>query len=174
TAATGAALIGCAAVAGESMLEASPLGLPVGSQTYPHRQMIRDGDFAGLLKTLKDIGVEAIELCSPFGYGEFASLSDAKRVKAMISDHGLVCESSHFGLRELRDNQQRSIEWAQGVGITQMLVATLGAGSTPSMDDVKRAADEYNRIAGVTAKAGIQQGLDNEGFALASVRGRPR
>src|SRR5215471_6935430 len=87
TAGTGAALIGCAAVAGGSMLEASPLGLPVGSQTYPHRQMIRDGDFAGLLNTLKAIGVEAIELCSPFGYAEFASLSDAKRVKAMISDH---------------------------------------------------------------------------------------
>jgi sugar phosphate isomerase/epimerase len=172
TAATASALIGCAAVAGGPMLEASPLGLPIGSQTYPHRQMIRDGDFAGLLKTLKSIGVDTIELCSPFGYAEFSSLSDAKSAKAMISDHGLSCESSHFGLRELRDNQPRSIEWAQGVGITQMYVATLGAGSTPSMDDVKRAADEYNGIAGVAAKAGIQQGLHNEGFELSSVGGR--
>ena len=51
--ATHAALIGCAAAAGGSMLEASPLGLPIGSQTYPHRQMIRDGDFDGLLRALK-------------------------------------------------------------------------------------------------------------------------
>jgi sugar phosphate isomerase/epimerase len=154
------------------MLGVNPLGLPIGSQTYPHRQMIRDGDFAGLLKTLKDIGVDAIELCSPFGYAEFASLSDAKHVRTVIADHGLTCESSHFGLRELRDNQQRSNDWAHGVGITQMYVATLAAGSKPSMDDVKRAADEYNAIARVAANAGIQQGLHNEGFETSNVGGR--
>ena len=42
------------------------------------------------------------------------------------------------------------------------------------MDDVKRAADEYNRIAAVAAKAGIQQGLHNEGFELSrSTAGGP-
>lgn len=154
------------------MREATPLGLPIGSQTYPHRQMIRDGDFAGLLEALKSIGVGIIELCSPFGYAEFASLSDAKRVKATIADHGLACESSHFSLRELRENQQRSIDWAHDAGISQMYVATLGGGTAPSMKDVERAAEEYNRIAAVAAKAGMQQGLHNEGFEMSSVGGR--
>jgi len=108
------------------MLEASPLGLPIGSQTYPHRQMIKDGNFAGLLDTLKGIGVGTIELCSPFGYAEFAGLSDGKQVKATLAAHGLTCESAHFSLRELRENQQRSIDWARDVGITQMYVASLG------------------------------------------------
>src|SRR3954451_17772066 len=27
-------------------LYANPLGLPIGSQTYPHRQLIKDGNFA--------------------------------------------------------------------------------------------------------------------------------
>ena len=40
------------------------------------------------------------------------------------------------------------------------------------MDDIKRAADEYNKIAAVAAKAGIQQGLHNEGFELSMVDGR--
>ena len=40
------------------------------------------------------------------------------------------------------------------------------------MEDVKRAAAEYNRIAGVAAKAGIQQGLHNEGFEVSQVNGR--
>jgi sugar phosphate isomerase/epimerase len=53
-----------------------------------------------------------------------------------------------------------------------MVSATLGAGEHPSMDDVKRAADEYNRIAAVAAKEGIQQGLHNEGFELSEVDGR--
>ena len=34
------------------------------------------------------------------------------------------------------------------------------------MDDVKRAADEYNKMGEAAAKAGIQQGLHNEGFEL--------
>jgi len=153
-------------------VKANPLGLPIGSQTYPHRQMIKDGDFAGLLKILKETGVDAIELCSAFGYAEFASLSDPKQVKKTLGDHGMKCESAHFSMREMRESQQKSIDWAREIGMTQMLVATLGGGNTPTMDDVKRAADEYNAIAAVAAKAGIQQGLHNEGFELSSVDGR--
>jgi sugar phosphate isomerase/epimerase len=152
-------------------VRANPLGLPIGSQTYPHRAMIKEGNFAGLLKILADIGVQRIELCSP-GYNEFASLSDGKQVRKIIADHGLGCESAHFSMRELRESQGKSIDWAKDVGITQMVTATLGAGNTPTMDDVKKAADEYNQIAAVAAKAGIQQGLHNEGFELSEVDGR--
>ena len=158
-------------VAAGARLGANPLGLPIGSQTYPHRAMIKEGNFAGLLKILREIGVEQVELCSP-GYAEFASLADGKQVRTIIADHGLGCVSAHFSMRELRQSQQKSIEWATEVGITQMVTATLGAGNTPTMDDVKRAADEYNQIASVAAKAGIQQGLHNEGFELSEVDGR--
>jgi len=153
-------------------LHANPLGLPIGSQTWPHRAMIKEGNFAGLAKTLADLGVRSIELCSPTGYPEFAPLSDTKLVKKVLSDHGLTCMSGHFGMKELRESQAASSAWAHEVGITQMLTATLAAGNTPTMDDVKRAADEYNRIASIAAKSGIQQGLHNEGFELSEVDGR--
>ena len=74
TAATDAAVAGFLA-AGVVELRANPLGLPIGSQTYPHRQMIKDGNFAGLAKALADIGVESVEMCSPIGYNDFAMLS---------------------------------------------------------------------------------------------------
>jgi sugar phosphate isomerase/epimerase len=167
-----AAIAAIMAAAGRTVLEASPFGWPIGSQTYPHRQMISDGDFAGLLKTLKEIGVERVELCSPFGYKEFAPLADPKLVKKIVKDHGMKCESAHFSMRELRENQQKSIDWAKEVGMTQMVVATLGAGNNPTMDAVKKAADEYNTIAAVAAKARIQQTLHNEGFEVSSVDGR--
>ena len=153
-------------------LEPNPLGLPIGSQTWPHRAMIKDGDFAGLLKVLAGIGVQTIELCSPFDYDEFTSLTDGRQVRTIIADHGLTCESAHFGMRELRQQQARSIAWARDVGITRMVSATLGAGEHPSMDDVKRAADEYTRIAALAAREGMQQGLHNEGFELSEVDGR--
>ena len=37
---------------------------------------------------------------------------------------------------------------------------------------MKKAADEYNKIADVAAKAGIQQGLHNEGFEVSMVDGK--
>jgi sugar phosphate isomerase/epimerase len=153
-------------------LDANPLGLPIGSQTYPHRQMIKDGNFVELAKTLADIGVQRVEMCSALGYSDFAPLNDGKQVKKVLADHGLKCESGHFSMKELRERQAESIAWAKDVGITQMITATLGAGNNPTMDDVKRAADEYNKIAAVAAKAGIQQGLHNEGFELSTVDGK--
>src|SRR6266850_3293072 len=169
--ATDAAVAGFIA-SGVAELRANPLGLPIGSQTYPHRQMIKDGNFVGLAKTLADVGVQSVEMCSPLGYADFASLSDGKQVRRILADHGLACESAHFSMRELREKQSESIAWAKDVGITQMITASLGAGNNPTMDDVKKAADEYNKIAAVAAKAGIRQGLHNEGFEVSMVDGK--
>jgi len=152
-------------------LRANPLGLPIGSQTYPHRAMVKQ-DFPGLMKQLAALGVQRIELCSPVGYADFSGLANGTEVKKILSDHGLTCESAHFSMKELRQDQAASIAWAKDVGITQMLVATLGAGNNPAMDDVKKAADEYNTIAAVAARAGIQQGLHNEGFEVSMVDGK--
>ncbi len=173
--ATDAAVAGFLVAGGAATLRAKPLGMPIGSQTYPHRAMIKDGNFAGLLKELKDIGVERIELCSAIGYGEFAPLADAKQVKKTLADHGMKCESAHFSMRELRESQEKSIAWAKEIGMTQMITATLSGpvqNGTTTMDAVKKAADEYNKIGAVAAKAGIQQGLHNEGFELAMVDGK--
>jgi sugar phosphate isomerase/epimerase len=161
-------------VQGTLETNANPLGLPIGSQVWPLRSMLKD--FAGFAKMIAGIGVTRLELCSPLGYGaEFSSLGDAKEVKTILNDHGLKSESSHFGLGELRKNQEKSIEWAKEVGITQMITASLGdgnGGDHPTLDQVKKAADEYNKIAGVAAKAGMQQGLHNEGFELSMVDGK--
>jgi sugar phosphate isomerase/epimerase len=58
------------------------------------------------------------------------------------------------------------------MGFTQMLVPSLDGPRNPTMDDVKRAADEYNRIAQQSANAGIQQGLHNEDFEMTTVDGK--
>ena len=59
-------------------LRANPLGLPIGSQTWPHRAMLKQ-DFPGVLKQLADLGVQEIELCSPLGYADFAGLAEGRR-----------------------------------------------------------------------------------------------
>jgi sugar phosphate isomerase/epimerase len=169
----------CSGVAGflganAAVLRANPLDLSIGCQVYPLRSMLKDFPaFAGMMA---DIGVTRLELCSPIGYGrDFAALADGKEVRKILADHGMNAESSHFSMSELRQSQEKSIAWAKDVGITQMITATLGegnGGNSPTLDQVKRAADEYNKIAAVAAKADIQQGLHNEGFELSMVDGK--
>jgi sugar phosphate isomerase/epimerase len=158
-------------VASAEKLEASPLGLPIGSQVWPMRPMLKN--FPDFVKRLAETGVTRLELCSPIGYGaEFSSLSNAKEVKQILADHGMKSESSHFTMHELRHNHEKGIEWAKEIGISQMITASLGdgnGGDHPTLDQVKSAADEYNKIAAVTANAGLQQGLHNEGFELSTV-----
>lgn len=156
-------------------LRANPLGLPVGCQTWPVRQQIAK-DFPGTLKMLHDAGFQNIEMCSPVGYDDsgFGGLTKYKgsELRKIINDQGLVCESSHFGMDELRKNQEERIAWARDLGLRQMLVASLGGPKNPTMDDVKRAADEYNKMGEKAATAGIRQGLHNENFETSFVDGK--
>jgi sugar phosphate isomerase/epimerase len=170
----------CAASAGvfssgALKLRANPLGMPIGCQTWPVREMIAK-DFPGTLKQLSDAGFQTIELCSPVGYNDsgFGGLAKYKgaELRKILSDAGVSCISSHFGIDELRKNQEDRIAWAKDVGLTQMLVPSLDGPKNPTMDDVKRAADEYNKMGENAAKAGIQQGLHNENFELSTVDGK--
>jgi sugar phosphate isomerase/epimerase len=168
--ASGVAMAGIL-VGHEGEVRASPLGLPIGSQTWPFRQAMKQ-DLPGVLNELASFGVQEIELCSPVGYEDFGFLPKPAELKRILSDHGLGCMSSHFTMGELRESHSESIAWAKEMGITQMITATLGGPRNPTLDDVKRAADEYNEIAAVSAAAGLQQGLHNERFEVSFVDGK--
>jgi sugar phosphate isomerase/epimerase len=169
------AAVAGALAAGARNLRADPLGLPIGCQTWPVRRMIAK-DFPGTIKMLSDAGFKSVELCSPVGYategfGGLAKYSGAE-LRKILGDAGVSTVSSHFSMEELRKDQEGRIAWAKDVGLTQMLVASLGGPHHPTMDDVKRAADEYNRFGEKAASAGIQQGLHNEDFELTKVDGQ--
>jgi sugar phosphate isomerase/epimerase len=161
--------------AGALELRANPLGMPIGCQTWPVRATIAK-DFPGAIKQLADAGFQTVELCSPAGYADYGFGGLAKysgaELRKILGDAGLTCVSSHFTIIELRENQAARIAWAKDVGLTQMLVPSLGGPAKPTMDDVKRAADEYNKMGEQAAKAGIQQGLHNEDFELSTVDGK--
>ncbi len=164
-------------------LRAAPLGMPIGSQTWNHRQRIKNGDFAGLCKDMAAIGVTSLELCSP-AYADFAILTDGKKARKIMDDHGVQSPSGHFELVELRTRQSQAIAWALEIGMTQMGTASLGAPSghgtagfagmdkdNVPLDLVKRAADEYNKIGETAARSGIRQFLHNEGFEQSKTEG---
>jgi sugar phosphate isomerase/epimerase len=174
TASTSAAVAGFLS-AGGAGLRANPLGMPIGCQTWPVRKMIAK-DFPGTIKQLAEAGFQTIELCSPVGYADsgFAGLAkySGADLRRILSDAGVTCVSSHFGIEELRKDQEGRIAWAKDVGLTQMIVPSLDGPKNPTLDDVKRAADEYNRMGEKAASAGIEQGLHNEDFEISMVDGQ--
>jgi sugar phosphate isomerase/epimerase len=167
--------IGILAATGAVRLRANPLGMPIGCQTWPVREMIAK-DFPGAIRQLAGAGFQSVELCSPVGYADlgFGGLAKYKgaELRKILGDEGVSCVSCHFDIEELRMNQEERIAWAKDVGLTQMLVPSLNGPKNPSMEDVKRAADEYNKMGETAARAGIQQGLHNEEFELSTVDGK--
>src|SRR5256714_705756 len=161
--------------AGGLELRANPLGMPIGCQTWPVRDMVAK-DFPGTIKQLAEAGFQTVELCSPVGYADsgFAGLAkySGTELRRILGDAGVTCVSSHFSITELRQHQESRIAWAKDVGLTQMIVPTLGGPGKPTMDDVKRAAEEYNKMGARSARAGIQQGLHNEDFELTTIDGK--
>jgi len=127
-AATQAAAIGFISVGGLE-LRANPLGMPIGCQTWPVRDMVAK-DFPGTIKQLAEAGFQTIELCSPVGYADsgFAGLAkySGTELRRILGDAGVTCVSSHFSITELRELQESRIAWAKDVGLTQMIVPTLG------------------------------------------------
>jgi hypothetical protein len=73
-----------AALAAVRALEADPLGMPIGCQTWPVRAALAK-DFEGTLRELAGIGFKTIEMCSPHSYADFRPLDCAVRAVIMAS-----------------------------------------------------------------------------------------
>ena len=168
-----AALLG----SGRSLL-ADPLGLPIGFQSYVVRKSIAT-DFAGTMKSYAATGFKTVELCSPYGYSDFASLQQYKpqELRTMLKGFGLDCISSHFAGKELFQDADKTIAWAKEFGMTQMAIAALGPfgprAAQQTEDDVKRYVDPFNAFAAKAHAAGITALLHNEGFVSSHINGKP-
>ena len=154
---------------------ADPLGMPIGTQVWPVREALNK-DFDGTLRDLAAMGFRTIEMCSPPGYASsgFASLTKltAAEMKQKIQAAGLRCESSHYNLRELRENLAATIAFAKEMGYTQMVLASFGLRQGATMADWTAAASELNKIGEATLKAGIQFAFHNHNMEFESIDGQ--
>jgi sugar phosphate isomerase/epimerase len=165
--------IGALAAPFAARLRAAPLGIPIGFQIYPVRSEIVK-DFEGLMRRMALAGYQAVELCSPMGYGAaFAPLAamKPKDLRNLLHTIGLRCESCHFQFREVRDNLAETVAWAKEAGLRQMIIASYGLRKDATMDDWRRAADESNKIGEETLKAGLQLGFHNHAGEFMEIDG---
>jgi sugar phosphate isomerase/epimerase len=156
------------------LLRADPLGLPIGCQLYPVGKLVAQ-DFEGTLRQLAAIGYRTIELCSPPSYEKsgFAPLvkMKASEVRKAIEAAGLLCESSHYQFRELKENLDDRIAYAKELGLKQMILSTFGLRQDAPMAEWAKAAGELNKIGERTKKEGIQLGFHNHNFEFREIDG---
>ncbi|TMI94253.1 MAG: sugar phosphate isomerase/epimerase [Bacteroidetes bacterium] len=149
--------------------------IPIGFQSWTIRDQLSK-DFAGTLKMMAAQGYKLVEMCSPKGYATigFGPLVNMKTadMRSIITDAGLTCPSCHFGFGELTDNLDDRIEFAQQLGMTQMICSTFWLPKTAVLKDYLDAADKLNKAAEKIKKAGMQAGFHNHEFEFATLDGQ--
>jgi sugar phosphate isomerase/epimerase len=147
---------------------------PVGFQVYTIREMLVK-DFPGTLKMMANLGYQGVEMCSPSGYisSGFEPLVKMKPadMRKIITDSGLVCASSHFTFGELKDNLSERIEFAQKLGLTQMICSSFWLPKEATMSDWLKSCDQLNEIGLKTKKAGLQLGFHNHHMEFEKIDG---
>lgn len=165
---------GAAGAAAAVNLPADPLGMPVGFQVYPVREMLGK-DFEGTLRQIAALGYRDVEMCSPPGYEKsgFASLVKMKaaEMRKIIRGAGLRCESCHYQFQELKQNLDERISYAKELGLKCMVLSSFGLRPQATMDDWKRAAGELNKVGAKTQKAGLQTGFHNHNTEFSQIGG---
>lgn len=147
---------------------------PVGFQVYTIREMLVK-DFPGTLKMMANLGYQGVEMCSPSGYitSGFEPLVKMKPadMRKIITDAGLVCESSHFTFGELKDNLEERTEFAQKLGLKQMICSSFWLPKEATMSDWMKACDQLNEMGLKTKQAGIQLGFHNHHMEFEKIDG---
>jgi sugar phosphate isomerase/epimerase len=136
-----------------------------GFQVWTIRKKLIE-DLAGTCKMMAGFGYKEVEMCSPLGYSDagFEPLNkmSGNEMRKIIEDAGLKCTSSHYNLGELRDSLDNRIEWAQQIGMKQMILSSFWLPKdTATVDEYRKSAEELNKIAEKTKAAGIQMGFHN-------------
>jgi len=142
----------------------APIRMPIGFQVWTIKDSLIK-DFPGTLKKMAALGYQSMEMCSPPGYessgfGPLMKMT-AKEMKQIISDAGLICPSSHYGMAEFREHLDERIAFALESGQTQMILSSFGLPQNATLDDWKKAADELNKYGARAKSAGIQMGFHN-------------
>jgi sugar phosphate isomerase/epimerase len=149
--------------------------MPIGFQTWSVKDVLVK-DFAGTLKMMAGQGYQLMEMCSPKGYVDsgFGPLVDMKTadMRRTINDAGLNCPSCHFGFGELTDDLDGRIEWAQQMGLTQMICSSFGLPKTAVLNDYLVAAAKLNKAGEKIKGAGMQAGYHNHETEFATLDGQ--
>jgi sugar phosphate isomerase/epimerase len=135
---------------------------PISLQLYTLRVMSQ-GDFAGVLKAVGDIGYVGVE---PAG---FYGLS-AKELRRIVQEQGMVVSSSH-GPWASPDNLNEVMDTAAELG-TDLVSSGFGPEAFADRDAIRRTAETVNRMDERLRAAGLVLFLHNHHWEFERLEGR--
>lgn len=137
---------------------------PITFQYWVMRELLGT-DLDGTLRQMREIGYDAIELCSPASYSRFVTFetTDPASIRRSVEDAGLRCRSSHFtGDEVLGDNVHSAIELAHALGLSTMNISAANFNEREAtLDQWKQFAEEANAAGEMVKDAGLQLGYHN-------------
>lgn len=98
---------------------------------------------------------------------------EPKEMKSFLDGLGVKMVSTHFNFRgdmEKPDGLKKSIEMAQGAGLTYLLCPYIGPQKT--WDDWKKIADMFNKAGEEVSKAGLKFGYHNHDYSFRPLDGK--
>lgn len=151
------------------------MNIPLGFQTWAVKEMMAK-DLPGTLKTMAGFGYKLAELCSPAGYETigfgFLKGKTAQEIKATFNDAGLELPSCHYGFAEFApDKIDKTIEFAHGLGLSQMICSTFWLPKESTLKDYTDHAEKLNKAAEKIHAGGMQAGFHNHDMEFAKLDG---
>ena len=159
-----------AAAAGMSVASAQNKKIPIGLELYSVRSALA-ADPVGTVKKVASMGYQVVEFFSPY----YTWTTDqAKDMKKLLDDLGIVCHSTHNNLPSFQPaNLQKTIDLNHAIGGKFVVLAS----STQSTDlEVwkKLALDTLAPAIETLRAAGLRAGYHNHQYEFVSTNGGPR
>ena len=155
--AVGAALPACRPAGATSHIS------KIGLQLYTVRDLMAK-DVEGTLAAVAGAGYTEVEFAGYFD-------KSPAEIKAMLDRHGLVAPSVHSG-NITPDAWAKALDAAHVIGHEYIVMPWIPAELRKTLDDWKRVAADFNRIAASAKTAGLQFAYHNHDFEFPLVEGR--
>lgn len=148
-----ASSVAAAALLAANRLAAVPKSHPIGLQAYTVRDQA-EKDLPAVLAALHKIGYQEIEL-----YWNLYS-RPAAELKRLLADNGLSAPSGHLDY----DGLDTKLDYARELGLKYAICPMLPKSMWNSLDDFKRAADQFNVWGEKVQKMGMRFGFHNHNY----------
>lgn len=135
--------------------------IPLGVQLYTIRDLVKGGNLLDLLKQIRAIGYEEVEL-----YGNLYNHT-AHELAAIVHRSGLTAPSAHFGYEEFVSK----IPYARRLGVKWMVCPMLPKAQWGSPEGFRRAAASFNQWGKLCQQHGMRLAYHNHNYEFQDLKG---
>ncbi|MEX0684941.1 MAG: sugar phosphate isomerase/epimerase [Balneolales bacterium] len=127
-----------------------------GVVSYTFRNQFQE-DVPGTLDLIKGMGITNIEFSNLFG-------KTSIELRKLLDERGLICTSYGVGYDDVVDNIEQVIEDAHTLGAKYVRIASIPHDSPFTIEDAKKAVNDFNSVGKLLKEEGILFAYHNHGF----------